>query len=216
MTLFIWPANFKPQNLVFIFNTLYHPPKTQTLSHYSYLWVDSFELVKHSTRFMSTCLSSDMSRWSNTSGLCSKLHFTEHCTSCPGRVNAVSWFPLPLLSIALATVKSLGSRRSREARCSGFCVMVAEKRSFWRGEVGAAREGEKSLEQLVKCEPTPPPPELSYMKNEILRYQHLPPLAIISDHQHNIYDLMLSWSFNSHTSKCDPCYRKYYLQRYAF
>ena len=104
------------------------------------LWVDSLELVKHSTRVTSSRLSSEVRRCNSTSGLCSKLHHTVHCSSCLGKVNAVSRSPSPLLWRALATVKSLGWWRLRAARCSGFWVMVAEKRSFWRGEVGAATE----------------------------------------------------------------------------
>ena len=104
------------------------------------LWVDSLELVKHSTRVTSLRLSSEVRRCNSTSGLCSKLHLTVHCSNCLGKVNAVSRSPPPLLWRALATVKSLGWWRLRAARCSGFWVMVAEKRSFWRGEVRATTE----------------------------------------------------------------------------
>ena len=104
---------------------------------HTHLWVDSLELVKHSTRFISSLLSSKVKRCNNASDLCSKLHLIVHCTSCLSKVKEVS---LPLLSRAMAIVKSLGWWRLRAARCSGFCIIVVEKRSFLRGEVGAATE----------------------------------------------------------------------------
>lgn len=107
---------------------------------YTDLWVDSLELVKHSTRVISSLIFSEVRRCKSTNGLYSRLHFTVHCPNCFGKVNAVSRLPLLLLWRALATVKSMGRWRLRAARCSGFWVMVAEKRSFCRGEVVWAAE----------------------------------------------------------------------------
>ena len=49
-----------------------------------------------------------------------------------GRTNDIS----SALSFPVATVKSLGRCSCRAEICSGFWVMVAENRSFWRGGCG--------------------------------------------------------------------------------